>query len=438
MTNAPNTAPFWTTMQTRAEFLTLAACGIGLGLAREPRVSNALQDPHTPVRIMLATDMHYLSPRLNDHGAYFKQVIVNSDAKVTMYCDELMEAFVDVALRENPDVLVIPGDLAFNGAVESHEDLIEKLSRIRAAGIPVLVIPGNHDVNCDQAARFTGNTFERVPSATPEQFRELYADYGYTGALSYDDASASYLWELTPNLWLLFVDVNAVKDLGSVPTSTLGWVTTQLGAAREAGARVLAFSHQNLLQQAFIDYAYSITNASALLKLYERAGVLANFSGHLHAQHYNTSDTGLIDVATSALSVTPNQWARITVTDESLSYETVPMGADVSAWARGHGSDDPNLLDFETYALSFFTAKTLYSTKERFAAEGAQNAEELAEFMCAANLGFFSGRLDLVEPRPDLIDQIEGIDPLTGFYLRFVFGDGTVKNEGEFQIDIRP
>jgi 3',5'-cyclic AMP phosphodiesterase CpdA len=76
-------------------------------------------------------------------------------------------------LREKPDVLILPGDLTFNGARESHAALIEKLQRISDAGVRVLVLPGNHDLNNPMAARFHGDSFDRVESVTAEEFAEM-------------------------------------------------------------------------------------------------------------------------------------------------------------------------------------------------------------------------------------------------------------------------
>ena len=47
-----------------------------------------------PVTIAVATDLHYLSPLLTDHGAYFEQMIQNADGKVMEYSEELIDAFV--------------------------------------------------------------------------------------------------------------------------------------------------------------------------------------------------------------------------------------------------------------------------------------------------------------------------------------------------------
>ena len=46
--------------------------------------------------LVTATDLHYLSPELTDHGETFWQVMKNGDGKVTEYCEELFDAFLQI------------------------------------------------------------------------------------------------------------------------------------------------------------------------------------------------------------------------------------------------------------------------------------------------------------------------------------------------------
>lgn len=133
--------------------------------------------------LITATDLHYLAPSLTDHGAFFNQLIENSDGKTMAYSDELMDAFVDQVISRKPDALILSGDLTFNGEYASHEALVQKLNRIDAAGIPVFVLPGNHDLNNRSAVRFEGDAYEHVSSVTGEEFAALYHAHGYDRAL---------------------------------------------------------------------------------------------------------------------------------------------------------------------------------------------------------------------------------------------------------------
>ena len=116
--------------------------------------------------LFTATDLHYIAPTLTDNGALFTDLIERGDGKAMAYSDALIEAFVAQVIAEKPDALILSGDLTFNGARESHEALSLRLARVRDAGIPVFVLPGNHDLNSSSAARFEGDGYTRVDGVT--------------------------------------------------------------------------------------------------------------------------------------------------------------------------------------------------------------------------------------------------------------------------------
>lgn len=147
--------------------------------------------PLPRLRILHVTDLHYIAPNLTDHGPCFAQLTEQADGKVMRYSEELAEAFVAQALDEKPDLVIFSGDLTFNGAQASHKALAQKLSRLPAAGVPVFVLPGNHDLQNAWAARYAGDGYEPVASVTPAEFAALYAPLGYGQALARDEASLS-------------------------------------------------------------------------------------------------------------------------------------------------------------------------------------------------------------------------------------------------------
>ena len=145
-----------------------------------------------PLTLAAATDLHYIAPELTDGGECFTRLVENADGKAMAYCEEITDAFVSQVTGEKPDALILTGDLTFNGAKASHEALAAKLSFIENAGIPVLVIPGNHDLNSTMAASFQGRSYTLVDSVDAGQFAEIYGDFGYREALARDKASLSY------------------------------------------------------------------------------------------------------------------------------------------------------------------------------------------------------------------------------------------------------
>ena len=72
-------------------------------------------------KIVVATDMHYLAEKLAGNRCQtFRDMIDNEDGRVLQYGWEVMDAFVDDMLKEQPDLVVLSGDMTLNGEKESH------------------------------------------------------------------------------------------------------------------------------------------------------------------------------------------------------------------------------------------------------------------------------------------------------------------------------
>lgn len=290
-----------------------------------------------------------------------------------------------------PDALILSGDLTFNGEHASHEALAEKLSRVERAGIDVLVMPGNHDLNSGSAVRFAGEDYERVESVTSQDFAQIYRSFGFDDALSRDDASLSYVFEVNDRLRVLMVDVNTAGASNRVTERTAAWIAAQLADAKDAGCRVIAVSHQNLLEHSsLLSTGFTIGSAEALRALYADSSVLCNLSGHIHMQHAVQSAKGLWDIATSSLAVSPNQYGVLTLSQDGLSYRTEAI--DVSSWARAQALDDSNLLHFVDYAETFFKDTARRQALATISQD--DNPEQLADFFAEINAAYFAGRMD--------------------------------------------
>lgn len=355
-------------------------------------LSSCAQEEKQPLALWEASDLHYLSSTLIEDETEFLRLVAHSDGKVTQYTPQIAQAFVADALAAHPDAVILSGDLTLNGAPQSHRELAELLRPLRDAGIPVLVMPGNHDTG-STAYRFTSQGGEAVTGTSAEEFAEFYADYGYAAALSRDEQTLSYMAELPGNVRVLMVDVNAGRTAGTVPDATLQWIEEQLKAAQKAGAEVIAVSHQSLLiHNPMFTFGYQINNAGALMELYSRYGVSLNLSGHLHLQSI-TEQEGITDIATASLAVTPNQYGVLTLGSHrsERSYETRPV--EVSGWAAAAGQTDENLLDFAEYAAAFFDGCTYNKIKPQLDSITltSEEREAMEDFALRLNREYFGG-----------------------------------------------
>lgn len=348
--------------------------------------------PGGELKLITATDLHYLAPSLTDKGEFFVQMLAAADGKVTYYCEELVEAFLAEVTEQKPDALILTGDLSFNGAVESHKALAEKLAAVEAAGVSVYVLPGNHDVYNHYAARFQGDSYDLVEPATAEDFARIYAGFGFDEAIARDGDSISYVAQLDENTRLLMLDTNTLEKPCGLSKDTLAWVEQQLAAAQTAGQRVIAAGHQNLYKHTVFNFGYVIGQGEALAALLRQYGVEVFLSGHLHTQHIMTLE-GLTEIISSSLAVTPCQYGRLRLEKGTYHYET--RSVDVAAWARSQGLADETLLNFAAYAEEYFDQCTVSKIGQQTDFEGFNEEQKQAmlDYACLVNRAYFSGDL---------------------------------------------
>ena len=340
--------------------------------------------------LLVATDPHFIAPDLTDHGQYFTALTEKSDGKLMRYSEEIIDAFLAEAIAQKPEALLLTGDLTFNGALLSHAALAAKLCDAEASGLRIYVLPGNHDLDNPNAASFSGAGYTRVPSASPADFRRIYAPFGFDEALSVDTDSLSYVVSLHDGTRLLMLDYNTAHDPCGISEKTLAWVESRLKDARDAGITMLTAGHQNLFQLTVFRSGYVINNAEKLAALLRQYGVTLYLSGHLHCQHW-MSEQGLTEIATSALSVSPCQYGTLTVTGKALSYET--KETDVAAWAARRGRTEEDLLHFRQYAADFFDSRNRDGTAETLSLFSftPDEVECMTEYIVKLNRAYFSG-----------------------------------------------
>jgi predicted MPP superfamily phosphohydrolase len=278
------------------------------------------------IQLIQATDLHYLSPSLYNRGSAFQSLMNNGDGKLTEAGDAIIDRLLKQAEEKHADALILSGDLTFNGEYRSLLDLKEKLLDLQNSGIPVLVIPGNHDISYPYARSYIGDAVEPVRNISSAQFKEVMSCFGYDDAIYQEPSSFSYCYELNENLWLLFLDANTEEAPGALTDDELAFAETVLQKAARKNVRVIAVSHQNILPQSgLLSDGFVIENHEDIAALLQKYHVTLSLSGHSHLQHQNTV-SGLSDICTESLSVTPLQDGLITVYPDGWSYHNETLG----------------------------------------------------------------------------------------------------------------
>lgn len=149
---------------------------------------NKIDDTNEPpkdfnqVKIAVASDLHLFDNTLLEAPGLAWDKALKEDPKLFIQSEEILDKMISDLIQEKPDVLIIPGDITKDGEFSSHQKAIKQLQKLRQNGIKVLVIPGNHDINNPLAVRFNGDNATPVDHITPQQFKELYKDFGYDPA----------------------------------------------------------------------------------------------------------------------------------------------------------------------------------------------------------------------------------------------------------------
>ena len=272
------------------------------------------------LNIMVATDLHYLSKSINDGGEAFCNVMSKGDGKVMTYIEEIVDAFVLEVIKRKPDALLLLGDLTFNSERISHIELAAKLERVVSAGVPVYLIPGNHDIKHERCMGFHGSEVYKVESVSQKEFQEIYHNCGYDRAEYFDKSSASYVAKLSESLYVIMLDTNSYSQ-NYLGEQALIWLEDVLKEISKPDVHILGVSHQNLLEHNFMfTEGFMIKNAQRIEELYKKYNVKLNLSGHMHIQHIE--DRGVAEIVTSSLAVAPNHFANILYDGKSFKYLT--------------------------------------------------------------------------------------------------------------------
>lgn len=400
-------------------FFTLAAllggCGIQ-GAAHRP--AEAPDRERREISIYITNDVHFLAPSLHDMGQLYRSLASGSDGKNIEALPALLGALSMTVEAEKPDILLVNGDLTFNGERQSHESLARYFEELEKTGIQVFVLPGNHDISNPFARGFFNNELRAVPSVSPGEFAAIYRNFGFAGALSRDRGSLSYVAEPFPGLRLLMLDsckytnnrTLGFPELGGAfSEATRKWIRGEAEKARRDGALLVASLHHNIMDHhPLINEGFTIDDAESFQDLLAGEGIQFVLSGHIHAQEISTRqrEAGAVyDIATSALAVYPHQIGVLTAAPAAAAlgpssergsaweWRYAVKALDVESWARVAGLADERFLDFSQKSRDYFMMVSGNMARRRLSTSSLsdEEIEALSSLMGLLNSRYFSG-----------------------------------------------
>lgn len=276
-------------------------------------------------KIAVITDTHVLAPELLINKGTAWEDEVNNDRKLIDYSQEVFDYLVDKFKTDKPDLLLISGDLTKDGEKVSHQYVVNGLNELKAAGVKVYVIPGNHDIGGNNAKSFNGNSTTPVDTISSEEFASIYADYGYTDT-ERDPNSLSYTCEPITGLVLLGIDSHG----GSLSDATLNWVCQQANKAWKEGKQVIAMMHHPLMPHILMAdkliKTYCIADYETVRNRLADAGVRVILTGHVHisdnARDWNADLTKEIyDLNTGSVISYPCDYRIMTLSEDMQTLD---------------------------------------------------------------------------------------------------------------------
>lgn len=282
------------------------------------------------LKLVVISDLHVMAPELLvNEGTAFEQYL-NRDRKMLRESLEILDTLVSDILELKPSLVLVTGDLTKDGERVSHQLVAGQLQRLVDAGIQVLVVPGNHDINNPDASIYDGDTSTPTDTITRSEFAEIYKNMGYDGQSRRDPDTLSYCRDVTEGLTILAIDAcmdrlntfvsrgdarDHCKTSGNLEASSQQWLVEQATAATAAGKRVIAMMHHHLVPHFHMEDTlaapYMVDGAGQLCQRLVAAGVHVVFTGHLHISDIGQTSVNqgqMVEIATAAAVGYPCQW----------------------------------------------------------------------------------------------------------------------------------
>ena len=305
------------------------------------------------------TDLHlYAADEIGSYGKYYDLKAQMDQKCMKESCAIIDGAFAEMAADKETDVVIISGDLTFDGEKASHDLLLQKLQTLKDAGKRVYLTTATHDYN-KHALGFTDQGTFKVEQYPRQQLRELYADYGWQEAIAEHKPSFSYAVKIFPGWrFLMLNDDGDGEAFCGFYDDLLAWVKAQVREADELGEKVIAVTHHPLLPPTKI---YPIFSHRDMLGGYETTapmfadlGIKYVFTGHTHMQSITHLDTvrgnRLYHINTGSITGHPAPYRKVTIETDGLDVKTRNLQS--FDWNLGGKTVDQYMKDHFTFMLN--------------------------------------------------------------------------------------
>ena len=299
-------------------------------------------------KICVLADIHVMAPTLldNENNKEWQEYLKTSKSMVDLSVP-IFDAIINRIILEKPDLLFIVGDLTKDSEVESHDYVLNKLTKFKQAKIPVYVIPGNHDRGWMQRAlKYQNDTCTVAETIDNDGFEKLYVDYGYGADTERYGSTLNYMVEPFPGLTVICIDSGIWCTFRE---GSIDWVCEKAKAVQAKGNQVLVMMHHMLMPHYYYQnniFELSIpTDYPDIREKFMQAGIKVVLSGHSHTsditRYIDASGRELYDICTGSPISYPcdyrvltfdDTFSKLSVTTKSLT--TLSGYSDFPSYAK--------------------------------------------------------------------------------------------------------
>ena len=282
-------------------------------------------------RIMVVADPHVLPQSLIAEGSEAFDTMMVKQRKMLDLSEAAWKAMMDTAMKYQPSLLLIPGDLTKDSEKTSHELVANSLRVLEEANIKTFVIPGNHDIG-GNAYRYEGTQKIPVDNLPDEEWESTYS-WIYDSVVAKDPSSHSYIAEPFEGLSILGIDgAHNTAGTGWLSDETLAWILEQADSACAKGNTIIAMCHWQILEhfdrQATLESACRLENADVIRDSLMHHGVRLLLTGHFHINGITTfrDTTGLtndsiVEITTGSPITYPCPYRWLTLSEDRTQVQ---------------------------------------------------------------------------------------------------------------------
>ncbi len=357
----------------------------------------AFAESGSDLKIAVASDLHYCRTPEAIEGPSVGSIddpiywYANRRAAMETESGFIIDEFLKQCADSDCDYVLISGDLADSGRryPEEHYDVAEKLRKFEAeTGKDVFVIDGNHDLGED--------TMTDV-----DDFKKIYADFGYDKALETLDGTCSYTANLGEKYRLIALDScdPTASTADGMNAERVDWVITQAKLAKNDGRYPILMMHHNLLDHMPLQRVFSknfiVKFHYSTAELFADAGIKIVISGHEHCSDATSYTSGLgntiYDFATTSLTMYPTAYRVFEFSDSEISYtaktiESIDTAALTGA-VSGYSDEQIALMNagLNSYAKGFLKAGVQYRLERSLSMEKLGVSEDAPYYELVKN-----------------------------------------------------